>query len=103
MPSSWARYEVPEAGAHNLWAEDDLLYVGYYQGGLRVVDISGELRGDLYQQGREIGMLLTTDENTTVPNWPMTWGAQVFKGNIFASDFHSGLWVTKYQREPLTP
>ena len=90
-PVEVARYEVPEAGAHNLWAEDDLLYVGYYQGGLRVVDISGELRGDLYQQGREIGMLLTTDENTTVPNWPMTWGAQVFKGNIFSSDFHSGL------------
>jgi hypothetical protein len=102
-PVEVARYEVPEAGAHNLWAEDDLLYVGYYQGGLRVVDISGELRGDLYQQGREIGMLLTTDENTTVPNWPMTWGAQVFKGNIFSSDLHSGLWVTKYQREPLTP
>ncbi|NNG17671.1 MAG: hypothetical protein HKM89_14435 [Gemmatimonadales bacterium] len=102
-PIEVARYEVPEAGAHNLWAEDDLLYVGYYQGGLRVVDISGELRGDLYHQGREIGMLLTTDENTTVPNWPMTWGAQVFKGNIFSSDLHSGLWVTKYQREPLTP
>ena len=102
-PMEVARYEVPEAGAHNLWAEDDLLYVGYYQGGLRVVDISGELRGDLYQQGREIGMLLTTDEHTTVPNWPMTWGAQVFKGNIFSSDLHSGLWVTKYHREPLTP
>jgi hypothetical protein len=55
---------VPEAGAHNLWAEGDLLYVGHYQGGL---------------------------------------GAQIFKGNIFSSDLHSGLWVTKYQREPLTP
>jgi hypothetical protein len=102
-PVEVARYEVPEAGAHNLWAEDDVLYVGYYQGGLRVVDISGELRGDLYRQGREIGVLLTTDEHTTVPNWPMTWGAQVFKGNIFSSDLHSGLWVTKYQREQLTP
>jgi len=103
QPVEVARYEVPEAGAHNLWAEGDLLYVGYYQGGLRVVDISGELRGDLYRQGREVGMLLTTDEYTTVPNWPMTWGAQVFKGNIFSSDLHSGLWVTKYQRTPLTP
>ncbi len=102
-PVEVARYEVPEAGAHNLWAENDLLYVGYYQGGLRVVDISGELRGDLYRQGREVGMLLTTDENTTVPNWPMAWGAQVFKGNIFSSDLHSGLWITKYQRDRLTP
>ena len=36
--------------------EDDKLYVGYYQAGLRVVDISGELRGDLYRQGRELAV-----------------------------------------------
>ena len=94
-PVEVARYEVPEAGAHNVWVEDDVLYVGYYQGGLRAVDVSGELRGDLYAQGREIDLLLTTDEDTTVPNWPMTWGAQVFKGNIYTSDLHSGLWVAK--------
>jgi hypothetical protein len=94
-PVEVARYEVPEAGAHNVWVEDDVLYVGYYQAGLRAVDISGELRGDLYAQGREIDFLLTTDEYTTVPNWPMAWGAQVFKGNIYTSDLHSGLWVTK--------
>ncbi|NIV55724.1 MAG: hypothetical protein GWN48_09225, partial [Actinobacteria bacterium] len=46
-PREVARYEVPEAGAHNVWVEDDVLYVGYYQAGLRVVDVSGELRGDL--------------------------------------------------------
>ena len=98
-PREVARYEVPEAGAHNLWAEDDRLYVGYYQGGLRVVDISGELRGDLYRQGREIASLKTTDEKSVVPNYPMTWGAQVFKGHIFSSDFNSGLWVTKLLEE----
>ena len=32
-----ARYEVPEAGAHNLWVEDGVMYVGFYQGGLRAV------------------------------------------------------------------
>lgn len=94
-PVEVGRYEVPEAGTHNVWAEDDKLYVGYYQGGLRVVDISGELRGDLYQQGREISRLKTTDQHTTVPNWPMTFGAQVFKGNIYTSDFNSGLWIAK--------
>jgi hypothetical protein len=94
-PVEVARYEVPEAGAHNVWVEDDILYVGYYQAGLRAVGISGELRGDLYAQGREIDFLLTTDEYTTVPNWPMAWGAQIFKGNIYTSDLHSGLWVAK--------
>ena len=94
-PVEVARYEVPEAGAHNIWVEGDRLYVGYYQAGLRVVDISGELRGDLYRQGREIAVLKTTDADTTVPNWGMTWGAQIHKGHIFTSDLNSGLWVVK--------
>ena len=94
-PVEVARYEVPEAGAHNIWVEGDRLYVGYYQAGLRVVDISGELRGDLYRQGREIAILKTTDGQSTVPNWGMTWGAQIHKGHIFTSDLNSGLWVVK--------
>lgn len=94
-PVEVARYEVPEAGAHNIWVEGDRLYVGYYQAGLRVVDISGELRGDLYRQGREIAALKTTDAESTVPNWGMTWGAQVHKGNVFTSDLNSGLWIVK--------
>jgi len=94
-PVEVARYEVPEAGAHNLWAEGDRLYVGYYQGGLRVLDISGELRGDLYAQGREIAAFRTADENSFVPNWSMTWGAQLFKGRIYSSDLNSGIWITR--------
>ncbi len=102
-PREVGKYEVPEAGAHNIWVEGDRLYVGYYQGGLRVVDISGELRGDLYRQGRELAVLKTTDENSVVPNWPMTWGAQVFKGHVFAWDLNSGLWVTKLEETVIIP
>ena len=96
-PVEVARYEVPEAGVHNIWADGDRLYVGYYQGGLRVVDISGELRGDLYRQGRELGALLTASPDAVVPNWSMTWGAQLFKGNIVTADLFSGLWIARYQ------
>jgi hypothetical protein len=102
-PHEVGRFEIPEAGAHNLWAEDDRLYVGYYQAGLRVIDISGELRGDLYRQGREIAALKTTDDSTMVPNWPMTWGAQVFKGHVFAWDLNSGLWVMKLDETVIIP
>ncbi len=98
-PREVATYEVPEAGAHNVWVEGDRLYVGYYQAGLRVVDISGELRGDLYAQGREVAHILTTDANTTTPNWPMAWGAQIFKGRIFSSDLNSGLWITELREQ----
>ncbi|MEZ4414663.1 MAG: hypothetical protein R3E10_02845 [Gemmatimonadota bacterium] len=94
-PQEVAFYEVPEAGAHNVWVDDEKLYVGYYQAGLRVVDISGELRGDLYAQGREIASYRTTDAQTTVANWPMAWGAQIFKGRIYSSDLNSGLWITQ--------
>ncbi|MFQ5571811.1 MAG: Ig-like domain-containing protein [Rhodothermales bacterium] len=102
-PVEVARYEVPEAGAHNVWVENDRLYVGYYQGGLRVVDVSGELRGDLYRQGREMGALKTTDADTTTPNWPMTWGAQLFKGHIYTSDLNSGLWIAKFIEQVINP
>ena len=94
-PVEVAKYEVPEAGAHNVWTEGDRLYVGYYLAGLRVLDISGELRGDLYKQGREIAVIETTDEDTMTPNWGMTWGAQVFKGRVYSSDLNSGLWITE--------
>ena len=93
-------YRVPEAGSHNLWAEDDKLYVGYYQAGLRVVDISGELRGDLYRQGREIAWYMTEDGTGSLPNSTDTWGAQPFKGKIYASDGASGLWIVEMEDEP---
>ena len=98
-----ARYEVPEAGAHNLWIEDDVMYVAYYQAGLRVVDVSGELRGDLYKQGREMAWFTTGTANAQVPNAPMAWGPQPFKGHVFVSDMHSGLWVVKVEPKQKAP
>ena len=98
-PAEVARYEVPEAGAHNLWVdeENEILYVAFYQGGLRVVDISGELLGDLYRQGREIAYFLSFDPEGHVPNSPNVWGPQPYKGNIFFSDFYSGLWAVRFK------
>ena len=98
-----ARYEVPEAGAHNLWIEDDKMYVAYYQAGLRVVDVSGELRGDLYRQGREMAWFPTGSPVGQVPNSPMAWGPQAFKGHIFVSDMHSGLWVVRVEPKNRKP
>ncbi len=94
-PREVARYEVPEAGTHNIWVEDDLMYVAYYEGGLRIVDISGELMGDLYRQGREVAYFKSLDPKGFVPNYPLVWGAQPYKGNIFFSDDHSGLWAVR--------
>ena len=95
-PVEVARYQVPEAGTHNFWIEDDILYVGfYYPGGLRVVDVSGELMGDLYRQGREIARFVPFDPDGFTPNAPFVWGPQPYKGNIFFTDFNSGLWAVR--------
>ena len=91
-PEDVARYEAFEFGTHNLWVEDDVLYVAYYEGGVRVVDISGELLGDLTTQGREMAVFKAFDEEGFIPNAPMAWGPQPFKGNLFFSDHNSGLW-----------
>ncbi len=94
-PKEVARYQVPEAGTHNYWIEGTTLYVAYYNGGLRVVDISGDLMGDLYRQGREIAFFLPTYPKGLVPNAPMVWGPQPHKGHIFFADHNSGLWAVK--------
>ena len=98
-PVEVATYEVPEAGAHNVWINDDetVLYIGYYQAGLRAVDVSGELRGDLYRQGRQIDFYLTeADANVKVPNATFNWGAMTHEGLIYSADFNSGLWIHRW-------
>jgi len=94
-PQKVAEYPVPEGGAHNIWVEDGVMYMGYYSGGGRVVDVSGELRGDLYRQGREIGRLFTGAPDSYRPNLPFTWGAQPHRGLIYFNDINSGLWIVK--------
>ena len=94
-PTEEARYKVPEAGTHNYWVDGDTLYVAYYNAGLRVVDLSGDLKGDLYAQGREIARFRPFDPNGRIANAPMTWGPQPHKGHIFFSDWNSGLWAVK--------
>jgi hypothetical protein len=94
-PRIVGRYEVPNAGAHNMWADGDRLYVAYYNAGLRVIDISGELSGDLRAQGREIAVLSTMDDDAFRTHQPFTWSPRLHNGLVFASDFNSGLWVTR--------
>ena len=94
-PREVARYQVPEAGSHNFWVEDDVLYAAFYNGGLRVVDVSGELMGDLYRQGREIAMYEPADPDGYIANAPMVWGPQPYKGYIFFTDWNTGLWAVK--------
>ena len=94
-PIEEAIFQVPEAGSHNMWVRGDTLYTAFYQGGLRVVDISGELLGDLYKQGREIAFYLSNHPEGRIPNATMVWGPQPYKNHIFFADMNSGLYAVK--------
>ncbi len=103
QPKEIARYQIPEAGPHNFWVENDTLYVAYYNAGLRVVDVSGELMGNLYEQGRELARFEAKDPKGKVANSAMAWGPQPHKGHVFFSDFYSGLWSVKLPERPRAP
>jgi len=103
QPREVARYQVPYGGTHNFWVEDDVLYIAYYNAGLRIVDISGELLGDLYRQGREIAYFLPFDPQGFKPNAPRHWGTLTHKGNIFFADNNSGLWAVRFVPPPEDP
>lgn len=103
-PKGVAYYEPKDGGSHNVWVAGDTLYLGDYQGGLRVLDISGELKGDLLRQGREMAHVFTGDRNGFIPNSANAWGAIYRNGYIYVPDINSGLWIVKVQtKSELTP
>ena len=99
-PKNVARYENPEFGTHDIIVENDILYQAYYDGGLRVVDVSGELLGNLASQAREISVYKPYDPQGYTANAPMVMNAMPYKGHIFFTDFNSGLWSAKLQPKP---
>jgi hypothetical protein len=98
-PKSVAWYEPEYGGVHNVWVLGDTLYMGAYNAGFRAFDISGELRGDLRAQAREIGHLNTADMVGRVKNTAMTWGVVVNPkdGLAYVNDDNNGLWIVKIE------
>jgi hypothetical protein len=99
-PRSVAHYEPEFGGVHNVWVAGDTLYMGAYNGGFRAFDVSGDLRGDLRAQGREIGHLNTADMDGRVRNTAMTWGVVVKNGLAYVNDMYNGLWIVKIEPKP---
>jgi hypothetical protein len=101
-PVESAIYQVPEVGSHNHWVEGDTLFAGYYYGGIRILDISGELMGDLYAQGREIAFFKGVDPDGSTANQTNVWGVIPYKGLIYFADLNNGLWAVRLvDNEPL--
>ena len=96
-PVAW--YEPEYGGVHNVWMLGDTLYLGAYNAGFRAFDLSGEVRGDLKAQGREIGEFMPMSPEGKLPNAPMTWGVVVNPkdGLAYVNDFNSGLWIVRVE------
>ena len=105
-PKSVAWYEPEYGGVHNVWVAGDTLYMGAYNAGFHAFDVSGELRGDLRAQGRELVDVHTADSEGKITNAPMAWGVVVNKkdGLAYVNDLNNGLWVVRIEpKQPITP
>ncbi|HKS05913.1 MAG TPA: Ig-like domain-containing protein [Gemmatimonadaceae bacterium] len=99
-PKTVAFYEPEYGGVHNVWVAGDTLYMGAYNAGFRTFDISGELRGDLRAQHREMTHVNTADMQGAVQNTAMTWGVVVRDGLAYVNDIHNGLWIVRMGPPP---
>jgi hypothetical protein len=95
-PEEVARYEVPEAGVQDLWVEGERLYVAAQSGGVRVVDISADLKGNLYHQGREIARFVPGEYGLLAPN---VVAVQPVHGAVIAADRANGVWMVKLAKD----
>jgi hypothetical protein len=103
-PKNVAKYHQEEFGSHDIVVQDDVLYQAYYDGGLRLVDVSGELLGNLAEQRREIAVFKPYDPEGFTANAPFVMNAMPWKGHVIFTDFNSGLWAAKLEpKEPVRP
>ncbi|HEX9708625.1 MAG TPA: hypothetical protein VGB42_01410, partial [Candidatus Thermoplasmatota archaeon] len=101
-PRSVAFYEPEYGGVHNVWVAGDTLYLGAYDAGFRAFDISGELKGDLRAQQREMVHVNTADMEgiERARNEANTWGVVVKDGLAYVNDNYNGLWVIRMLPKP---
>ncbi len=90
-PREVATFRVPGDTPHNFWLDESraILYLAWYVKGIRALDVSGELMGELDRQGREIVGLAYDGTNT------MNWAPQLHQGLIYLSDLNTGLWILR--------
>lgn len=99
-PREVAFYHLDGAGTHNFSVDEarGILYAAYYNGGVRAIDVTGDLsscdaaarssdgRCDLAKMGRELAHGLTDVGPVYI------WGVQYAGAKIYASDMLNGIW-----------
>jgi hypothetical protein len=108
-PREVAFFHVDGAGTHNFSVDESrgILYAAYYNGGVRAINITGDLsscdaalksadgRCDLARMGREVA------HGPGGQNPVYIWGVQFSAGRVYASDMLNGIW--KLSQVPFAP
>jgi hypothetical protein len=102
-PREVATYRVPGQTPHNVWLDEDTgtLYVAWYANGIRAIDVTGDLLGELDRQGREIaGSVYNGGVGSCNRGSGDTcsWGPQLHQGLIWVSDMNEGLIALELPR-----
>jgi hypothetical protein len=105
-PVEVAFYHLPGAGAHNFSMDEagGRLYAAYYNGGVRVLDVRGDLssctaaqrapdgRCDLRAMGREVAFALVSRPGGAPTERRAIWGVHIAGTALFATDMFNGLF-----------
>lgn len=121
-PREAATYYIGSWTPHNFWLDEtrEILYMAWYGDGLRALDVSGELLGELSRQGREIATtryggvassIMSPGAGGAAADMPdpsksgfglmsapgdtRTWAPQLHNGLIYLSDINRGVWVLR--------
>ncbi len=93
-----ATFRVEGTTPHNFWLDEasEVLYLAWYGNGLRALDVSGDLWGELDRQGREIASFQYGGSGSCPGSLSVatcTWAPQVHDGRIFVADMNTGLRI----------
>ncbi|MDQ6886666.1 MAG: Ig-like domain-containing protein [Gemmatimonadota bacterium] len=100
-PREVAFYHVGGAGTHNFSVDERsaVLYAAYYNGGVRAIDVRGDLGGCESTARSPDGRCDLTAMGREMARWPAAggpavyvWGVQQVGGFVYASDMLAGLW-----------
>lgn len=99
-PREVATFSIPKDTPHNFWLDEGrgILYAAWYSAGLRAIDVTGDLLGELDKQGREIASITYgSDAGCLTADGTCAMAPQLHQGFVYVADLNTGLWVFEPQ------
>jgi hypothetical protein len=97
QPQYVALYHLPGAGTHNFWMDEPsgILYAAYYNGGVRALDVRGDLSVCTTEQKSATGLcdlrLMKRERGVALTSGHYVWGVVHQGTHLYASDMRSGI------------